>query len=110
MLVSLLSPMSWHILVVCLVQGARRRRCGVIPCTDMRIVMRTNDGLQIDWVAARLQGRLHSTRLLSLYARMPLALRAVFGGATRPFYLLEDVVVDLRKQSMEVRASRGVGE
>jgi len=33
---------------------------------------------------------------------MPLGLRAVFGGSTRPFYLLEDVVVDVRKQSMEV--------
>ncbi len=49
-----------------------------------------------------MQGRLHSTRLLSLYAQMPLGLRAVFGGSTRPFYLLEDVVVDVRTQSMEV--------
>ena len=48
------------------------------------------------------QGRLHSRRLLSLYARMPLALRAIFGGATRPFYLLEDVTIDVQKQCMEV--------
>jgi hypothetical protein len=36
---------------------------------------------------------------------MPLVLRAVFGGATRPFYLLENVIVDVEKQRMEVRRS-----
>eukprot|EP00802_Teleaulax_amphioxeia_P025010 Tamp_25800.p1 GENE.Tamp_25800~~Tamp_25800.p1 ORF type:complete len:246 (+),score=26.28 Tamp_25800:50-739(+) len=34
---------------------------------------------------------------------MPLVLRAVFGGATRPFYLLENVIVDVEKQRMEIR-------
>jgi len=33
-----------------------------------------------------------------------MALRAVFGGATRPFYLLEESVVDVQSQRMEVSA------
>ena len=48
-------------------------------------------------------GRLHSTRLLSLFARMPLVLRALLGGATRPFYLLEESIVDVHTQRMHVR-------
>ncbi|EKX37312.1 hypothetical protein GUITHDRAFT_145129 [Guillardia theta CCMP2712] len=48
------------------------------------------------------QGRLHSRRLLTLYSKTPFVLRPILGASVRPFYLLEDSVVDLENRTMEV--------
>mmetsp|Transcript_1313 Transcript_1313/g.2191 ORF Transcript_1313/g.2191 Transcript_1313/m.2191 type:complete len:205 (+) Transcript_1313:237-851(+) len=49
------------------------------------------------------EGRLHSRRLLTLHSRFPMILRPILGNGPRPFYLLEDVVVDIDNREMEVR-------
>jgi hypothetical protein len=94
----------------CAPRAARGRlpRGAPCPALPLTVRLRRRQGhkwvREVDVLSRHIddQGRLHSTRLLSLYARMPLVLRAVFGGATRPFYLLENVIVDVEKQRMEV--------
>eukprot|EP00960_Hanusia_phi_P018103 532234-Hanusia_phi.AAC.1 len=48
-------------------------------------------------------GRLCSTRLLTMEGKLPSYIRPFFGS--KPLYLLEEVVVDAKKRSIEVKTS-----
>ena len=48
------------------------------------------------------QGCLRSRRLLTMSGKIPLIFRPSF-GSSKPFYLLEDVKIDMNSMKMEVR-------
>jgi hypothetical protein len=49
-------------------------------------------------------GRLHSTRLLTMRGNVPIIFSPFFGNS-RPIYLLEQVVVDIKNKTMEVKTT-----